>query len=112
MGRVTGKVAMVTGAASGLGEAVTVLLAKEGARVAVAVIADTQGQLVVDAIRQAGGGALYVHLDVSQEAEWQAAMYCAHEKLPIRVNSVHPGTCVTPLVKTYYDSQPPEVLQA
>jgi len=41
-----------------------------------------------------------------------AAMYCAHEKLPIRVNSVHPGTCVTPLVKTYYDSQPPEVLQA
>jgi NAD(P)-dependent dehydrogenase (short-subunit alcohol dehydrogenase family) len=35
-----------------------------------------------------------------------AAIYCAAEKLPIRVNSVHPGTCRTPLVDSHYASQP------
>lgn len=210
MGRVEGKVAIVTGAASGLGEAIAALLAQEGAKTVVADIADDHGNRVVNAIRAAGGDASYLHLDVPQESDWQtamdavvsrygklnilvnnagispsvsmmdmsfelwrkvlsinldgtflgtkyaintmrasgeagsivnissvmamvgrhttaaycaskggvasltkaAAMYCAHEHLPIRVNSIHPGTCMTPLVKSYYDTQPAEVLQA
>src|SRR5574337_1831610 len=74
MGRVEGKVAIVTGAGSGLGEAIASLLAREGARVVVADIADEQGNRVVNAIRDAGGDAFYVHLDVSQESDWQSAM--------------------------------------
>ncbi|CAB1370701.1 glucose 1-dehydrogenase [Denitratisoma oestradiolicum] len=209
MGRVQGKIALVTGAASGLGEAIALLLAQEGATVAVADIAQQAGLAVVAKIQETGGDAFFVPLDVTRDADWAAAMetvlarkgklnvlvnnagiapsgdmemnfdlwrkvhavnldgaflgtqhairlmrqsgercsivnvssvmamvaqpttvaysaskagvrgltkaaamYCAAEKLPIRVNSVHPETCVTPLVQAYYDSQPPAVLQA
>lgn len=209
MNRVEGKVAMVTGAASGLGRAIASLLAEEGAAVAVTDISDDDGQALVDEISSTGGQAIYINLDVRSETSWRAAldtaeehfgklnvlvnnagiappgnatmdfelwrntmsinldgvflgckygietmsrcgekgsiinmssvmamvgqattvaysaskggvrsltkaaaMDCAVRKLPIRVNSVHPGTCVTPLVQAYYDSQPPEVLQA
>jgi NAD(P)-dependent dehydrogenase (short-subunit alcohol dehydrogenase family) len=40
-----------------------------------------------------------------------AAIYCAAEKLPIRVNSIHPGTCRTPLVDSYYAAQPDQELR-
>jgi len=40
-----------------------------------------------------------------------AAMYCGAHRLPIRVNSIHPGMCVTPLVAGYYENNP-EALQA
>jgi len=209
MNRVAGKVAMVTGAASGLGRAIALLLAEEGAAVAVTDISDDEGQALVDDISNTGGQAIYINLDVSSEASWRsgldkveahfgklnvlvnnagiappgtmemdfelwrktmsinldgvflgckygietiarggergsiinmssimamvgqsttvaysaskggvrsltkaAAIDCAARKLSIRVNSVHPGTCLTPLVQAYYDSQPKEVLQA
>lgn len=202
-GRVNGKVAMVTGAASGLGEAMASLLAREGACVAVADIAADAGRKVADAIREQGGAALFIELDVTSETAWAAAMervlaefgklnilvnnagiapvgsidmsfelwrkvmsvnldgtflgiraavdamrsnaepcsiinisstmamaaeattaaysaskggvrsltkaaamYCANEKLPIRVNSVHPGMCITPLVEDYFRAHP------
>ncbi|HSB95476.1 MAG TPA: glucose 1-dehydrogenase [Spongiibacteraceae bacterium] len=207
MGRVDNKVALVTGAASGLGEAIAMLLAREGARVVVADL-DAGGNAVVTAIRAAGGDAFFAHLDVADEDAWcatlqtviehygrlhilvnnagiapsgsmemsfelwrkvmsinldgtflgmkhaikamrnggeqgsivnissvmamvgqpttaaysaskggvrsltkAAAMYCASERLPIRVNSIHPGTCSTPLVKSYYAAQPAAQLQ-
>jgi len=209
MNRVADKVAMVTGAASGLGRAIALLLAEEGAAVAVTDIADADGQALVDEIIGAGGRAIYVNLEVTSADSWRsaldqveahfgklnilvnnagiappgnmemdfelwrktmsinldgtflgckygiesiarsgergsiinmssimamvgqattvaysaskggvrsltkaAAIDCAARKLPIRINSVHPGTCLTPLVQAYYDSQPPEVLQA
>jgi 3(or 17)beta-hydroxysteroid dehydrogenase len=202
-GRVAGKVALVTGGASGLGEAIATMLANEGAKVVIADIDSTQGPEVAARIRATGGEAIYLPLDVTQEVAWKntvdavlahyahlnilvnnagiappgsmtmsfelwrkvlsinldgtflgmkyaiqamrdtrtegsiinissvmamvgqpttaaysaskggvrsltkaAAIYCAAEKLPIRVNSVHPGTCRTPLVDSHYASQP------
>lgn len=207
-GRVAGKVALVTGAASGLGEAIARLLAREGAAVVVADIDDRRGDAVATSIVADGGQATYLPLDVTQEMSWEnamrevlrrhrslhilvnnagiapagsmtmsfelwrkvmsinldgtflgtkhaiqtmrsigatgsiinissvmamvgqpttaaysaskggvrsltkaAAVYCAAERLPIRVNSIHPGTCTTPLVENFYASQPEALAQ-
>ncbi|MGQ9705981.1 MAG: SDR family NAD(P)-dependent oxidoreductase [bacterium] len=69
MGRVEGKVAIVTGGALGIGKATCVLLAKEGAKVAVTDILDDEGRTVVDEIKKGGGKAQFWHLDVSNENE-------------------------------------------
>jgi NAD(P)-dependent dehydrogenase (short-subunit alcohol dehydrogenase family) len=69
MGRVEGKVAIVTGGASGLGRATCLLLAKEGAKVAVTDITDSDGNEVVKEIESSNGVAHYWHLDVSNEKE-------------------------------------------
>lgn len=67
MKRVDTKVAVVTGGALGLGHATSLLLAREGARVAVTDIRDQEGQSTVQTIREAGGTADYWHLDVTDE---------------------------------------------
>ncbi len=205
-GRVAGKVAFVTGGASGLGEAMVRLLVAEGARVVVADLSRKHGEALVDEIGDGGTKALFVHLDVSDEAGWDramqdtlawagklnvlvnnagialpgdmnmpfdiwrktlsvnldgtflgtraairaitqcgergsiinisstqgmtaepttaaysaskggvrnltkaAAVHCATHKLPIRVNSVHPGMCITPLVRHYFDAHPDQL---
>ncbi|HEU4647503.1 MAG TPA: glucose 1-dehydrogenase [Gemmatimonadales bacterium] len=72
MGRVQGKIALVTGGALGIGRAASELLAREGARVAVTDLRDAEGQKLVEEIERAGGTAAYWHLDVSNEAEVQA----------------------------------------
>ncbi len=69
MGRVDGKVAIITGAARGIGKAIAILLAKEGAKVAITDVLDNEGQKTVDEIREFGGAAKYYHLDVSNERE-------------------------------------------
>jgi NAD(P)-dependent dehydrogenase (short-subunit alcohol dehydrogenase family) len=61
-----GKVALVTGAASGIGESIAHLYAKNGAKVVVSDIDDGSGQEKVEAIEKAGGEAIYVHADVSK----------------------------------------------
>lgn len=61
-----GKVALVTGAASGIGESIALLYAKHGAKVVVSDIDDPGGQETVDAISKASGEAVYVHADVSK----------------------------------------------
>jgi 3(or 17)beta-hydroxysteroid dehydrogenase len=201
-GRLAGKAALITGAASGLGEAMAQLFAREGAAVMVADI-DARGEAVVAAITAAGGRAHYHSLDVTNEAAWDsaiaailaafgrldilvnnagiapvgdmdmefalwrkvmavnldsvflgtragiramsaggwrgsiinlsstmgyvaepttaaysaskggvrlltkaAAMHCAAKKIPVRINSLHPGMCVTPLVQGYLDTHP------
>lgn len=203
-GRVQGKVALVTGGASGFGEAIVRMLVAEGARVVLADISVERGEAIV---RELGGDtyAKFVQLDVSDEAGWDAAMevtigwagklnvlvnnagialpgdmemsfevwrktisvnldgtflgtraairtiarngepgsiiniastmgktaepttaaysaskggvrnltkaaavHCATHKLPIRVNSIYPGMCETPLVLSYLDAHPEE----
>jgi len=73
-----GRVALVTGAASGIGAATAVRLSEDGPVIA-CDIDDVGGQRTVDRIRAAGGTAIYVHLDVSSESEWVAAVAAAIE---------------------------------
>lgn len=70
MAQVSGKVAIVTGGASGIGEACAVTLAREGASVLITDIDDILGKGVVDRITKAGGKAHYLRHDVRDEAAW------------------------------------------
>ena len=69
MGRLDGKVAVITGAASGMGMVAARLFAREGAKVVVADVTDEAGEATAAEIRDAGGEALFVHADVSDEQE-------------------------------------------
>jgi 3alpha(or 20beta)-hydroxysteroid dehydrogenase len=71
MGRLTGKVALISGAARGQGEAEARLFASEGAKVVLADVLDEDGATVAKDI---GEDALYLHLDVTSESEWQAVV--------------------------------------
>jgi NAD(P)-dependent dehydrogenase (short-subunit alcohol dehydrogenase family) len=71
MKRVLGKVALVTGAASGLGRAIASFLAREGAKVVLTDINEADGKAVADKIRSSGGETLFLRHDVSREADWQ-----------------------------------------
>ncbi len=77
MGRFDGKVVIVTGAARGQGEAEARLFAEQGATVVLADVLDVEGESVAADI---GSSARYVHLDVSDEAQWQAAVAAAVER--------------------------------
>ena len=71
MGRVQDKVALVTGAASGLGQAMAERLAEEGAQVVLTDIDTTAGQETAQSIKVSGGTAVFAQLDVRAEARWQ-----------------------------------------
>ena len=74
MTRFQGKVAIVTGGASGIGKATSIRLASEGASVVIADINADAGQVVVDQIEADGGKALFVSLNVTSEDAWNAAV--------------------------------------
>ncbi len=70
----SGQVALVTGAANGIGRATAQAFASEGLKVVVSDVDVAGGEQTVDLIRQAGGEALFVRCDVSRDAEVQALM--------------------------------------
>jgi NAD(P)-dependent dehydrogenase (short-subunit alcohol dehydrogenase family) len=73
--RLKDKVALVTGAASGMGAATARLFAREGAKgVVVADVLDKDGEAVAADIRKTGGQAIFVPLDVTDEAQWKATV--------------------------------------
>jgi NAD(P)-dependent dehydrogenase (short-subunit alcohol dehydrogenase family) len=84
------KVAIVTGAGSGIGRATAVRLAAEGARVVVADVVDESGKETAALITDAGGTAVYVHTDVSSDADTNRLVETAVEQfggLDIAVNN-------------------------
>jgi cyclopentanol dehydrogenase len=90
MGKLDGKVALISGGARGQGAAEAETFAREGAKVVFGDIRDTEGQKVEATIRAAGGEATYVHLDVTSEADWQHAVRTAtgrHGRLDILINN-------------------------
>src|SRR3990167_3488969 len=70
-GRLKGKVALITGAAQGIGKEVAIVLAREGAQVILSDINDEGGKKAAQAI---GSAAFYLHLDVQEEEGWRRAM--------------------------------------
>lgn len=96
-GRLDGKVALISGAASGLGEAQAILYAREGAAVVIGDLQEDKGRAVAQVIADDGGQASFVRLDVTDPASWQAAVDHAtsrYGKLTTLVNNAgifHPG---------------------
>jgi NAD(P)-dependent dehydrogenase (short-subunit alcohol dehydrogenase family) len=79
MGRLAGKVALITGGASGMGLIAAQLFASEGAKVVLTDVSDEPGEQVAERIRATGGDAIYVRADVSREADAEAMIARAVE---------------------------------
>ena len=93
-GQLQGKVALVTGGASGIGRACAERLAREGALVVVTDVQDAMGAEAVAAIKAAGGQADYLHHDVTSEDAWVEAITqvkTRHGRLDILVNNAGIG---------------------
>ncbi len=78
--RLDGKVALITGGGSGMGMVASRLFANEGAKVVVTDVADHAGEAVVAEIVAEGGEAMFVHADVSKEADAEAMVGAAVER--------------------------------
>ena len=90
MGRLGGKVAIVSGGARGQGATEAKMFAREGAKVVLGDVLDEEGKQVEAQINESGGTATYVHLDVTREDDWQFAVDTAiarYGKLDILVNN-------------------------
>ncbi len=77
MGRVDGKVALISGGARGMGAAHAQLLVAEGARVVIGDVLDDEGKEVAETL---GEAARFVHLDVSEPADWETAVAVATQE--------------------------------
>jgi NAD(P)-dependent dehydrogenase (short-subunit alcohol dehydrogenase family) len=80
MGRLDGKVALITGGASGMGMVASKIFAGEGASVVLTDVTDDAGEAVAAEIEAGGGRAHYVHADVSDEADAEAMVKAAADR--------------------------------
>jgi len=88
--RLNNKTALITGAASGMGESTARIFADEGAKLVLTDVLRKEGEAVAASIQAAGGEAVFVPHDVTQEADWQKVVGAALErygKLDILVNN-------------------------
>ena len=88
--RLSGKVALISGGARGMGAVEAEMFAREGASVVVGDVLEAEGQKTVESIEAAGGAAVFLRLDVTSEDDWQAAVSLAvtrYGKLDILVNN-------------------------
>ena len=72
MAQLDGKIAVVTGGSRGIGAAVGRAFGREGAAVVICDLLDERGEGIADDVNRAGGSAIFVHLDVTAQTDWQA----------------------------------------
>ena len=93
--RLEGKVAFISGGARGMGAVEARLFAREGAKISIGDLLEEEGRRVEAEINGAGGNCLFVHLDVTNEANWQRAIAATVDrfgKLDILVNNAGVGS--------------------
>ncbi len=103
--RLKNKVALVTGGANGMGASIARLFAREGAKVAIADLLEREGNDVVSAIKATGSDAMFVRLDVSDEAQWLDAVRATvarYGRLDVLVNNAGISGSVPDRMSTEY----------
>ena len=99
MGRLKGKVALISGGARGMGAVEGALFAQEGAKVVLGDILEAEGRQMEARINESGGEALFIKLDVTSDTDWQWAIQFTVErfgKLDILVNNAGIGSVRAP----------------
>ncbi len=108
--RLTGKVAMITGGASGIGRSTALVFAREGANIVIADVNTAMAEETVGQIKKAGGEASFVPLDISQADQVQKAVKATvdkYEKLDILFNNaaINPTGSVTDMSEEVWDRE-------